>query len=165
MVSGGRILVSLNAEWQRVRFLPASFFQPNKNEGYLVRGAGGLPRGGISQIRFNPESNRRAVARMARRTIPQRERQPVRRVSLLERRQVELELQLARQRLELQQPGRVARKSHRSPVSRRAIARVAADSKEQRVASYVGMLKHGNAEKIKRIITTIADARDIKIPG
>ena len=75
-----------------------------------MRGAGGLPKQGRSQIRFNPESNRRAVARMARRIIPQRERQPVCRVPLLERQPVELELQLARQRLERQQPGCVARK-------------------------------------------------------
>ena len=40
----------------------------------------------------------------------------------------------------------------RTRTKRRAIARVAADPKEQRVASYVGMLKHGNAEKIKRTI-------------
>ena len=40
----------------------------------------------------------------------------------------------------------------RTRAKRRAIARVAADPKEQRVASYVGMLKHGNAEKIKGII-------------
>jgi RNA-directed DNA polymerase len=43
----------------------------------------------------------------------------------------------------------------RTRTKRRAIARIADDPNEQRVASYVGMLKHGNAEKIKRTIIEI----------
>jgi retron-type reverse transcriptase len=45
----------------------------------------------------------------------------------------------------------------RTRTKRRAIARVAADPNEQRVASYVGMLKHGNAGKIKREILRIVE--------
>ncbi len=44
----------------------------------------------------------------------------------------------------------------RTTTKRRAISRVAADPKEQRIASYVGMLRHGNAEKIKRVILDAA---------
>jgi hypothetical protein len=40
----------------------------------------------------------------------------------------------------------------RTTTKRRAISRVIADPNKQRVASYVGMLKHGNAEKLKEII-------------
>jgi retron-type reverse transcriptase len=40
----------------------------------------------------------------------------------------------------------------RTGTKKRAIARVAADPNEQRVASYLGMLKHGNAEKIRSTI-------------
>ena len=43
----------------------------------------------------------------------------------------------------------------RTATKRRAISRVAADPKEQRVASYLGMLKHGNAKKIKNQILEI----------
>src|SRR3989344_5966115 len=49
-------------------------------------------------------------------TFPQRRRQPLRSLPVLERRQVELELQLARQRLKRQQPGGGVRHSlHFSP--------------------------------------------------
>jgi hypothetical protein len=40
----------------------------------------------------------------------------------------------------------------RAATKRRAFKRVAADPKPERVASYLGMLKHGNAEKDKAII-------------
>ena len=43
----------------------------------------------------------------------------------------------------------------RTTTKRRAIVRVTNDPNKQRVASYVGMLKHGNAEKIKGIIINI----------
>jgi len=43
----------------------------------------------------------------------------------------------------------------RTTTKRRAISRVAADSNEQRVASYLGMLKHGNGKKIKNQILQI----------
>ncbi len=43
----------------------------------------------------------------------------------------------------------------RTTTKRRAIVRVAADSNEQRVASYLGMLKHGNGKKIKNQILQI----------
>jgi retron-type reverse transcriptase len=45
----------------------------------------------------------------------------------------------------------------RTTTKRRALSRATADPKEQRVASYVGMLKHGNAEKFKRTILKIAE--------
>jgi hypothetical protein len=53
---------------------------------------------------IQPETSNRAVARTASHTQPQLGRQPLRSLPLLERRQVELEQQLARQRLERQQP-------------------------------------------------------------
>jgi RNA-directed DNA polymerase len=44
----------------------------------------------------------------------------------------------------------------RTTTKRRAMGRVAVDPNEQRVASYVGMLKYGNAEKVKRTILDVA---------
>jgi hypothetical protein len=44
----------------------------------------------------------------------------------------------------------------RTRTKRRAVSRVAADPKDQRVASYIGMLKHGNGEKIKRTVLNAA---------
>ncbi|MDE2020178.1 MAG: group II intron reverse transcriptase domain-containing protein [Patescibacteria group bacterium] len=43
----------------------------------------------------------------------------------------------------------------RTTTKRRAISRVTADPKEQRVSSYLGMLKHGNAKRIKNAILEI----------
>ena len=43
----------------------------------------------------------------------------------------------------------------RTTTKRRAISRVTDDPKEQRVASYLGMLKHGNAQGIKNAILEI----------
>ena len=63
-----------------------------------------------------PRTLQGAVAQMAFHTQPQLGRQPVRPLPVLERRQVELELQLARQRLERQQSCGSARNSlHFSP--------------------------------------------------
>ena len=56
-----------------------------------------------SRIRYNPESIQGVVAWAAFYMQPQLERQLVRPLPVLQRRQVELELQLARQRLERQQ--------------------------------------------------------------
>jgi retron-type reverse transcriptase len=53
----------------------------------------------------------------------------------------------------------------RRRTKRRAVSRVSADPKKQRVASYIGMLKHGNGIKITRTITEMTNERDIKIPG
>jgi hypothetical protein len=70
------------------------------------------------RIRFSPESIQWAVARTARYTQPQLGRQPVCALPLLERRQVAVELQLARQRLGRSEPCGSARYSiHFSPVS------------------------------------------------
>ncbi len=44
----------------------------------------------------------------------------------------------------------------RTATKHRAISRVAADQKEGRVASYLGMLKHGNAKKIRNKILTLS---------
>jgi len=44
----------------------------------------------------------------------------------------------------------------RTTTKRRAMSRIVDDPNEHRVASYVGMLKHGNGEKIKRIILNAA---------
>jgi RNA-directed DNA polymerase len=45
----------------------------------------------------------------------------------------------------------------RTTTKRRALSRVADDPNEERVASYLGMLKHGNAGEITRAITKIVD--------
>jgi retron-type reverse transcriptase len=47
----------------------------------------------------------------------------------------------------------------RTRTKRRAIARITADPQAQRVASYIGMLKHGNGEEIKGAITKIVSKR------
>lgn len=60
---------------------------------------------------FRQERIKSAVAQAASCTLSQLRWQPQRPLPQLERRQVELELELARQRLEWQQPCGVARKS------------------------------------------------------
>jgi len=49
----------------------------------------------------------------------------------------------------------------RTRTKRRAVSRVAAEPEEQRIASYIGMLKHGNGIKITRTITKIANEREL----
>jgi retron-type reverse transcriptase len=46
----------------------------------------------------------------------------------------------------------------RTATKRRAVKRVATDPKRERVASYLGMLKHGNAEKNRMVILDLAAA-------
>ena len=52
----------------------------------------------------------------------------------------------------------------RTTTKRRAISRVAADPKEERLASYLGMLKHGNAQKIRKIILIYSEIEHIDLP-
>jgi len=66
------------------------------------------------QSRDHPKGFRRMVQWTVLRTKPQRRWQPLRSLPLLERHEVELELQLAQQRLERQQSGSCSRNYLRS---------------------------------------------------
>ena len=70
------------------------------------------------QIRYSPESTQWAVIKEVLHTEPQRRSQSVCAIPVFQRWQVEPELQLAQQRLELQQSGCASRNSlYFSPLS------------------------------------------------